>query len=352
MLNISKSMNYLKIHNLHPYHAKFYPGIPIYFLKKYANTNSFILDPFCGSGTTLLECNRLGFNSVGIDINFLSAKISKAKTYVYDATKVEQYINLISQSKYELDIDFKDAHIWFTNNNYKELSSIFNAIQNIKETQYKELFEVVLSSILNRVCNKRNTWNLGYLSDNILPNKENNKSLKNEFLKQCKWLIPAIKETEHLQNKATIIQTNAATFQSTEPFDVVITSPPYPFAVDFARNNRLSYYLFNQDIEKATLEETGARNKRNKKNCEIEFFNEMQQIYINIMSMLSIGGYFCMTVSDTKRKNQQINFVQWLIALFESNNWSIAEDTIRQLQHQSMGQKRIIEEHLLVFKKL
>lgn len=345
-------MNYLKIHKLHPYHAKFYPGIPIYFLQKYARQNSIVLDPFCGSGTTLLECNRLGFESVGIDINFLSAKISRAKTNIYDTNKVEKYINLIMQSDYDKDIKFKDANVWFTDNNYKELSAIFYAIETIEEYKYKELFEVVISSILNRVCNKRNTWNLGYLSDNILPNKENERSVKNEFSKQCKWLIQAVGETENLENNADVIQTNAATFQSNSLFDIVITSPPYPFAVDFARNNRLSYYLFNEDIEKATLEETGARNKRNRRNCETDFFQEMQHIYSNIMSMVTTGGYFCMTVSDTKRNNQQINFVQWLISLFEFKNWSIEENNIRQLQHQSMGQKRIVEEHLLVFKNI
>lgn len=58
-----------------------------------------------------------------------------------------------------------------------------------------------------------------------------------------------------------------------------------------------------------------------------------------------------MTVSDTKRKNQQISFVQWLLDLFTLNNWIVVEDTIRQLEHQSMGQKRITEEHLLVLQK-
>ncbi len=344
-------MSFLKIHDLHPYHAKFYPGIPQYFLQKYATNTSIVLDPFCGSGTTLLECNNAGIQSVGVDINFLSVKISRAKTNVYDIAKVEQYIQVILEYQSDCDIIFPDAHIWFTESNYQELCKLYTAIQLIDNAPYKELFEVILSSILNRVCNKRDTWNLGYLSDNILPNKESTLSVKKEFERKCKWLIPAIKETTYFINKAQVQNTDAATFQSIQPFDMIITSPPYPFAVDFARNNRLSYYLFGEDIEEATTAETGARNKRNKKNCESDFFAEMQKIYLNLFSLVREGCYFCMTVSDTKRNNQQINFVQWLIDLFEVNKWSISENTIRQLQHQSMGQKRIVEEHLLVFKK-
>lgn len=87
--HLSKDMNYLKLHNLHPYHAKFYPGIPLYFLQKYATATSLVLDPFCGSGTTLLECNAQCIDSIGIDINFLSAKISRAKTNIYDKYQIE-----------------------------------------------------------------------------------------------------------------------------------------------------------------------------------------------------------------------------------------------------------------------
>jgi len=345
-------MSYLQLHNLHPYHAKFYPGVPQYFLSKYANSQSIVLDPFCGSGTTLLECNAMGVRSFGVDINFLSAKMSKAKTEQYNESVLEKHIAHILLANDDTNINFQDANIWFTKDNYKDLCLLFNAIERIKEDKYKVLLEVVISSILNKVCNKRDTWNLGYLSDNILPNKESKLSLRNEFEKKCKWLLRAIIETKDYRNNSTIFCESAGTIKLKEQPDIVITSPPYPFAVDFARNNRLSYYLFHEDIEEATNAETGARNKRNKRDCERSFFEEMRDIYMNIISQVKIGGYFCMTVSDTKRKNLQINFVQWLIDLFLTNNWSIAEDNIRQLEHQSMGQKRITEEHLLVLQKI
>lgn len=345
-------MTFLKLHNIHPYHAKFYPGIPQYFLDKYAIKNSVVLDPFCGSGTTLLECNAKGIKSYGIDISFLSAKISRSKTEIYDEEILKDTIAFVLNSTDNTPIPFQDNTAWFTAQNYEQLCILYNAIKKIEETKYREILEVALSSLLNKICNKRNTWNLGYMSDNILPNKESRILLRNEFEKKCKWLLSAIKETNNLTNLATVYCGSSGKIKIDEVVDVVITSPPYPFAVDFARNNRLSYYLFEEDIEEATIAETGARNKRNKKNCESAFFEEMSDIYLNIMSQVKVGGYFCMTVSDTKRNNQQINFVDWLIHLFESNNWSIVEDNMRALEHQSMGQKRITEEHLLVLKKM
>jgi hypothetical protein len=213
------------------------------------------------------------------------------------------------------------------------------------------LYEVVLSSILNKVCNKRETWNLGYLSDNILPNKESKLSIRQEFIKKTKWLLSAVSEINGIKNLSTVICGNSKLFTCEEKFDLVITSPPYPFAVDFARNNRLSYYLFQENLDEASQNETGARYKRNKKDCERLFFEEIKDIYLNIMNCIKIDGYFCMTVADTKRKNKPIYFVAWLKDLFLENGWIIEEDAIRTLERQSMGQKRIPEEHLLVLKK-
>lgn len=344
-------MSFFKIHDIHPYHAKFYPGIPQYFLAKYANNGAVILDPFCGSGTTLLECDNAGYKSYGIDINFLSAKITFSKIQDYSKDEVSKYIDIILNSQDSSDINFKDSNLWFTTSNYTDLCLFYNAINSINEEKYRTLFEVLLSSLLNRICNKRDTWNLGYLSDGILPNKESKLSLRKEFIKKCKWIINVCEETKDLSHKSMVICGNSKTYQCEEAIDMVITSPPYPFAVDFARNNRLSYYLFHQDIEEASKNETGARYKRNKRDCERLFFEEMKDIYLNVMSQVKIGGLFCMTVADTKRNNKPIYFVDWLKELFLANHWEIVEDGMRQLQRQSMGQKRIPEEHVIVFKK-
>lgn len=344
-------MSFLKIHDIHPYHAKFYPGIPQYFIEKYTTPSSVVLDPFCGSGTTLVECNLAGLKSIGIDINFLSSKISYCKIQQYEMDKLMHYSNYVLNYDDLKDIAFKDKDSWFTAANYIDLCKFYNAIISINDIKYRTLFEVSLSSVLNKVCNKRDTWNLGYLSDNILPNKESKLSLRKEFEKKIKWVLSACEETINVKNLSQAKHDNSKTFKSEDLFDLVITSPPYPFAVDFARNNRLSYYLFHEDLDQASLDETGARFKRNKKDCEKLFFEEMKDIYLNIMQQIKSGGYFCMTVADTKRKNKQIYFVAWLREFFHESGWVVVEDEIRQLQRQSMGQKRIPEEHLLVFKK-
>lgn len=76
------------VHRLHPYKGKFIPQLVEYFLdshtddfKKevYFNKGDIILDPFCGSGTTLVQANELGMHAVGVDISAFNSLISNIK---------------------------------------------------------------------------------------------------------------------------------------------------------------------------------------------------------------------------------------------------------------------------------
>jgi len=59
------------------YWGNFIPQIPNQFLRRYTKKGDWVLDPFAGSGTTLIECRRLGRNGIGIELSPAVAKLAK-----------------------------------------------------------------------------------------------------------------------------------------------------------------------------------------------------------------------------------------------------------------------------------
>ena len=122
------------VHRLHPYKGKFIPQLVEYFLDSHTDNfkrevffhkGDIVLDPFCGSGTTLAQTNELGINAVGIDISAFNALISNVKV---------KKINLI-----ELQSHIKDISHWLR---------AFTAEQSNVE------FEIKLNEYLNKYNNK------------------------------------------------------------------------------------------------------------------------------------------------------------------------------------------------------
>lgn len=81
------------VHRLHPYKGKFIPQLVEYLLKKYFKEGDIVLDPFCGSGTTLIQANEMGIHSIGIDISEFNVLITEVKFADVDISKLERYMH-------------------------------------------------------------------------------------------------------------------------------------------------------------------------------------------------------------------------------------------------------------------
>lgn len=97
------------VHRLHQYKGKFIPQLVEYFLDQhtdefktqvYFQPGDVVLDPFCGSGTTIVQANELGMHGIGIDISAFNMLITKVKVQKYDLLKVKRNIDNII---YELE---------------------------------------------------------------------------------------------------------------------------------------------------------------------------------------------------------------------------------------------------------
>ena len=132
------------IHRLHPYKGKFIPQLAEYFLddhtdkfKKeiYFNKGDIILDPFSGSGTTMVQSCELGMHAIGIDISAFNSLIGNCKTIKYNLVDVKNEIAQITKALKEF---LANAHtIEFEEKLLKVLYDFNNKYFPVPDYKYK-----------------------------------------------------------------------------------------------------------------------------------------------------------------------------------------------------------------------
>lgn len=223
------------IHNIGKYPATMVPDMQYQLLsvvsKHLNNKNITLLDPFCGSGTTLVIAQELGINSVGIDINPYATLLSFVKTNKYD--KADVY-NAISTIKSNLEqglnfpiFDFYNIKKWFRDDIIKSLSQIRHCILLEKSQDIRKFFWICLSEVIFKFSNDRtSTFKL-----HALPKKKIN-LIEDKCIE---YFIKIIKDnSEHLNYSNTtssnIIYGDSSSIINNKlkrEFDIICTSPPY-----------------------------------------------------------------------------------------------------------------------------
>jgi len=93
------------VHRLHPYKGKFIPQLVEYFLDSHTDEfkqevffqkGDIVLDPFCGSGTTLVQANELGIHAVGVDVSAFNSMISNVKISKHNLLLLAEKIKLLT----------------------------------------------------------------------------------------------------------------------------------------------------------------------------------------------------------------------------------------------------------------
>ncbi len=261
------------VHRLHPYLGKFIPQLVEVFLRKYFKKGDTILDPFSGSGTTLVEANVLGINSIGIELSYFNVLIQEVKTRKYDLLEVEREIkdalrrlksfsyslrnksySLFGEQIKKIDCDSKYLKEWFSEQALQEILFYRSIIKDYVNQD-------VLKIILSRSARSARLIPHYELARPKKPIRETywcikhkrycepiNEALK--FIERYSWdTIKRLKEFDKLRTDAyiKIIQGDARTVKLPEDLKIngIFTSPPYVGLIDYHEQHRYAYELFD-----------------------------------------------------------------------------------------------------------
>jgi hypothetical protein len=238
-------------HDFHKFAGKFIPHIPRWAFHKYLERQSsqVVLDPFVGSGTTLVEAMLDGQTSYGIDIDPLARLISKVKTTPIPVrrlrrviTAVEERLKTRSQGTFRPSIPTL-SH-WFSDLAIDDLSQIQTAIYDFRDDQdVYDFLTVTFSSVIRRVSNADNQTMKTYVSHTHKKKMESAKPLFISRLRDYAGRLEKFGALVTSLSRAVILKhTDARTLGSfweqhkLPKVDLVVGSPPYIKSVDYIYN--------------------------------------------------------------------------------------------------------------------
>jgi len=252
------------VHRLHPYLGKFIPQLVEALLGRYVAPGGSVLDPFAGSGTTLVQALESGHDAVGGDIAAFNCLLMRVKTARYNAFTLEKELrdasHRLDQTRPgEAGDSHSDSHPylsdWFAPRAAAELL-YWRSIAG--EYEHADVLRVVLARAA-RSARLTTHFDLDFPR---APQREPYWCHKHK--RECRPVdraehflrryaldtLTRIKAFARLRargREATVLHGDALDLEWDGPFDAVVTSPPYPGLIDYHEQHRYAYELLGLD---------------------------------------------------------------------------------------------------------
>lgn len=324
---------------LHPYPAKFIPQIPRTLIQELSSVGDTVADIFCGSGTTLLEALRLRRNAIGVDANPLAALISRARTTplvkedfehlgVHRASCQRVLGQAGRPGKEDLFCqgspfrssawrpDQRTCEFWFDPVVVEELAELRALIDKVPTPTARTLCMVSLSAIVVAVSKQDSDTRYVRRTKLIKPGDTVGRYLRR--------LDAAVSATKHLTALlddrlfCQVLDTDILKAPETRPFDLVVTSPPYPNAYSYHLYHRTRMIWLRQNPDEFKKIEIGSHRKYSSKGpnraTPETFRKELSTILQWLSHRLRRGGHACFVIGDSTIDGKRIDNASLLAA--------------------------------------
>jgi len=299
------------VHGLHPYLGKFIPQLVEIFLRKYARRA--VVDPFAGSGTTLVEANALGLAACGADVSYFNCLLCRVKTGRYDLQLLERELkSILARAEAHAFVARASGEPpgpaspylqeWYAPAALAELLA-YRAL--IPEYHYQDVLRVVLSRAA-RSARLTTHFELDFPEK---PQREPYYYRKHRRICQpTERALPFLRRytfdvLERLRAFAAIrteahvdILWGDSRQLQFPPCDTVITSPPYLGLIGYHEQHRYAYEL----LELPVMEEgeIGSPDRGRGPAAAREYLEAIRAVFANVCRSLEPGGHVVVVVHD------------------------------------------------------
>lgn len=268
-------------HYLFRYPAKFHPPVARALLEQHTTIGDTVLDPFCGSGTLLVEAVTMGRNARGVDVDPVAVFVARTKTRRWPVTALRDAMNGMnrrlrlrerSASEYESRMfqdlsdtelrkelsaeglwapDLPDISHWFRHYVIVDLARILSTIEADGEhSRYRDFFLLAFASVIRGASNADPVPVSGLEVTHHMLRKHAAGRLINPFAlyyKAVERALLACTDLNNARHSGTHVDVRRGdatrlTHSVRRSVDCIITSPPYHGAVDYYRRHTLEMY--------------------------------------------------------------------------------------------------------------
>lgn len=229
------------IYNWHSFKHSFSKELVDTFISEFdLKKGNWVMDPFCGGGTTLLACKEAGLNAHGYDVLPFSVFLSNVKTADYNILKLKRAKKKFEQHKERTSYSGSLPNIpilkkAFNQKTEHQLLQIKHQINQINDASTRNFFNLGFLSILESVSNTSKSG--GFLR--IVERSVEADKIRSIFMDRVQAMIIDVETStryNHLEKTNIKAFTGDARKIVTEKkYDAIITSPPYPNRHDYTR---------------------------------------------------------------------------------------------------------------------
>lgn len=295
------------VHRLHPYLGKFVPQLVEALLGRYVRPGGRVLDPFSGSGTTLVQSLESGHDAVGVDIAAFNCLLMRVKTARYDAFLLESELrDALSRVAESTERPQGYVREWFAPRAAAELLHFRSLVD---EYEHADVLRVVLARAARsarltthfdldfpRAPQQEPYWCHKHRRT-CRPVQEARKFL----VRYLEDTLARLKEFERVRDRgreAVVLHGDARETDLSGPFDAVLTSPPYPGLIDYHEQHRYAYELLGLDDRRER--EVGAAARGTSRSAIAEYAAGITAVLGRCAEALAPGAPVLVVVNDRR----------------------------------------------------